>query len=79
MQEADTPAAFDPVAVAGQAISSNNWSKSDPGAGKVLRDTDAHRDVAFPIPDAIQSGEKPDHRIVTVFKDSKQAQELGAD
>ena len=41
--------------------------------------TDDHWDIAFPIPDAIQSGEKLDHRIARVFKDSKQAKELGAD
>ena len=80
VRQADTPPeAFNPVSVAGQTITSNNWSKSDPSSGKVINETEDHWDIAFPIPDAIQGGEKPDHRIVRVSKQTKQAKELGID
>jgi len=70
---------FDPMALARQTISSNNWSESDPAAGRIIDETDTHWDIAFPIPDAIKGGEKPDHRIVRVFKEAKRVKELGMD
>jgi len=70
---------FDPIPVAGQIIRSNNWSQSDPASGKVISETEAYWDLAFPIPDAIQGGEKPDHRIIRVFKKTQKAKELGVD
>ncbi len=78
-RSAQPSATFDPIVTAGQTIISNNWSKSDPGSGKIIRETDSHWDIAFPIPDAIHGGKKPDHRIVRVFKETKQAKELGID
>ena len=78
-RSAQPSAKFNPIVTAGQMISSNNWSKSDPGSGKIINETDSHWDIAFPIPDAIQGGEKPDHRIVRVFKKTKQVKELGID
>jgi hypothetical protein len=76
---AQPSAAFDPIAVAGQTISSNNWSKTDPRSGTIINETESHWDIAFPIPDAIQGGETPDHRIVRVSKETRQAKELGID
>lgn len=72
-------AGLDPISVAGRMIGSNNWSKSDPDSGKIINETDTYWDIAFPIPDAIQGGEKPDHRIVRVFKKTKHVKELGID
>jgi len=66
-------------AAACEVIRTNNWSKTDPVAGVFVNEADDHWDIAFPIPDAIQGGEKPDHRIVRVFKKTKQAKELGVD
>ena len=70
---------FDPIVAAGQEITSENWSQSDPTSGKVINETDSYWDIAFPIPDAVKSGEKPDHRIIRVFKKTKETKELGID
>ncbi len=69
----------DSIVSARQLLMSNNWSKSDPNKGKMINETKEHWNIAFPIPDAIQSGEKPDHRIIRVFKATLKAQELGTD
>ena len=66
-------------AAAVEVIRANNWSKTDPIVGKFINETEDHWDIAFPIPEAIQRGKHPDHRIVRVFKKSKQAKELGID
>ena len=66
-------------AAACEAIRANNWSKTDPLVGVFINETDDHWDISFPIPDSIQGGEKPDHRIVRVSKKTKEARELGAD
>ena len=66
-------------AAACEVIRANNWSKTDPITGKFINETDDHWDISFPIPDAIQGGKKPDHRIVRVSKKTKQAKELGID
>lgn len=72
-------AVVDPVQVAGKLINLNNWSKSDPCAGKIINETDHYWDVSFQIPEAEQRGKHPDHRIVRVFKMGNEPAELGAD
>ena len=70
---------LDAHAAACEVIRANNWSKTDPIVGVFINDTADHWDISFPIPDAIQGGEKPDHRIIRVSKENRQAKELGID